>query len=689
MYIAKIEIENFRNFKKTEIVFNDGVNVIIGPNNTGKTNLIKALSLPIDYRGNKRLDVDDFNKDFSIEEIIKDPPKIKIAVTLKPGSNEEVDDLVTVSNWLTKLDASYEAILTYEYFLPEKELEVYRLAMCDVEDVEDETMKEKAWRIIKHDFLRLYIYRVWGGHVENQNIADGESLQKFDFQFLSAIRDVERDMLTGRNTLLRDVLDFFMDYDIKVRQGVENETKHAEIKQKKIEFSELADELLQKLQLRMESGKKQILSYAKSTGALISRAKPDFDGSVSDVEMFSTLRLIVEYETGIKIPATHNGLGYNNLIFMSLLLAKMQVDSDGNYLGSNAKVFSTLAIEEPEAHLHPSMQYKFLRFLKENKDEKKVRQVFVTTHSTHITSAISLDEIICLYSKDYQTEVGYPGRVFEDEKSRNYVQRFLDATKSDMLFAQKIILVEGLAEQILVPIFAKYLGRSLEDYHIAVINVGGRYFKHFLKMFDNSDSSLPKKVACLTDRDPERKKRDSDERYSACFPFQIGTNDAEYDYKDNASGEITAYENHSNIRFFSQCPSKGKTFEYDLILHNPTSDLLLTDTMKNLEEIKELMRLYESSKTLDEILDCLPGTDEKPHKKNQEIKDGVKQCDWSDDNKKIAVIASRYLNSISKGENALQIAYALDQNWDELEMQGMQDFRVPKYISDAIDWICQ
>ena len=58
--------------------------------------------------------------------------------------------------------------------------------------------------------------------------------------------------------------------------------------------------------------------------------------------MFSALRLIVEYETGIKIPATHNGLGYNNLIFMSLLLAKMQVNSNGDYLGSNAKVFSIL-----------------------------------------------------------------------------------------------------------------------------------------------------------------------------------------------------------------------------------------------------------------------------------------------------------------------------------------------------------
>ena len=84
---------------------------------------------------------------------------------------------------------------------------------------------------------------------------------------------------------------------------------------------------------------------------------------MSEEEFYSTLKLIVEYETGVKIPISNNGLGYNNLIFMSLLLAKMQIDSDGKYLGSNAKIFPILAIEEPEAHLHPSMQFQFLKFL--------------------------------------------------------------------------------------------------------------------------------------------------------------------------------------------------------------------------------------------------------------------------------------------------------------------------------------
>jgi putative ATP-dependent endonuclease of OLD family len=49
MYISKICVKNFRNFKDKEVLFNEGVNVIIRHNNAGKTNLIKALSLVIDY----------------------------------------------------------------------------------------------------------------------------------------------------------------------------------------------------------------------------------------------------------------------------------------------------------------------------------------------------------------------------------------------------------------------------------------------------------------------------------------------------------------------------------------------------------------------------------------------------------------------------------------------------------------
>lgn len=688
MYISKINISGFLNFKNTEVQFNDGVNVIIGHNNAGKTNLLKAISLVINYQGAKRLEVDDFNKHIELPELKDNPPKIKIELFITESKDEDLnsDDLVTVGNWLTKLESPYEALLTYEFFLPEKEVEKYKLA------VQDATDTNEVWKIISQDFIRLYIYKIFCGNTVNQTVADGESLEKFDFQFLDAIRDVERDMLTGRNTLLREVFHFFMDYEIKSDDTKDETTKKADIRAKTRAFSTESDALLSKLQERMETGKAHILSYANDTGASsFNKAKPDFEGSISDIEMFSALRLIVKYETGIdiKIPATHNGLGYNNLIFMSLLLAKMQVNSDGKHLGSNAKVFPILAIEEPEAHLHPAMQYKFLKFLRENKDtKKKVRQIFVTTHSTQITSAVSLDEIICLHEESGNLSVGYPGKCFSDDatgqKSKAYVQRFLDATKSDMLFAQKVILVEGLAEQLLLSVMAKYLGEFLEDNHIVIINVGGRYFDHFLNLFDGTKhNTIPKKIACLTDRDPTRRNRATEINFNKCYPFEYNQDAATYEYQDNASSKITAFEIHPNIRFFSQDPTNGKTFEYDLVLHNPTLNLLTTDSMKNRVEIKGLIEAYLNNEPLNNYNVLL----RRPNSENDRIWDSSSaNIVWNDIDKKKAIIASRYLNSVGKGENALELAYILEDN---LKCNGRHLFRVPQYIQDAIEYICQ
>lgn len=686
MYISQIHIKGFRNFKDNKILFNDGINVIIGHNNAGKTNLLKALSLVINTNSSKRLEVDDLYKNIPIKGLREAPPKVSIELSISQSIGEQLnsDDLVTVSNWLTKLEPPYEALLTYEFFLPEKEIERY---IKSLEFVTDDT---KAWEIIQRDFIRLYTYKIWGGFAQMQNPADSDSLQKFDFQFLDAIRDVERDMFSGRNTLLREVLDFFMDYEIKSDEGTEPNTKDTKLKEKKDEFITESQRLIKLVKDRMQGGKKHILSYATETGASFHKAHPDFDGSLSDIDIFSALKLIVRYETGMTVPVTHNGLGYNNLIYMSLLLAKMQVNSDGNYLGGNAKVFPILAIEEPEAHLHPAMQYKLLKFLRENKDtKKKVRQIFVTTHSTQITSAVSLDEIICLHDENGKLTIGYPGKVFPNDdsgkKAKAYVQRFLDATKSDMLFAQKVILVEGLAEQLLLSTLAKCSNesRSLEDNHIAVINVGGRYFEYFLHLFDSPNAHIiPKRIACLTDRDPERKDRNKNKpNYEKCYPFEFNQTPDQYDYQDNATDKISQYKDHPNIRFFSQAPDTGKTFEYDLVLHNPNLTLLITDSMKNQVEIKKMIECYRDNKPLAEIEAELRDSDE-----NDRIKESiVANTSWCDDNKKKALIAARYLNSVGKGENALELAHVLEENFKK---ETPEPFIVPDYISKAIEWIC-
>ncbi len=682
MYISKIKIVGFRNFKNAEILFNDGISVIIGPNNAGKTNLLKSIALILDNSGgSKRLDVDDFYKENDLTNIKNKPPEVTISLFLSESKDEvlHADDLVTVSNWITQLESPYQAQLTYSFFLPEEDRKEYKKALQNATDIDE------ALRIIKQDFIRKYIYKIFGGDPKFCNSAENENLQKFDYQFLNAIRDVERDMFTGRTTLLRDVLQFFMDYEIKkdTTKSVEEQTNEIKLKQK--EFGSKAKPAIDYLLSRIKEGQKEILDYATKTGASFNEARPGFEGDITEFELLAALKLIIEHETGIKIPATHNGLGYNNLIYMSLLLAKMQANADGSYYGSNAKVYPLLVIEEPEAHLHPSMQYKFLKFLKENR-KKKVRQIFVTSHSTHITSAVSLDEIICLHYGGNELSVGYPGKVFSNDEdgisSKAYVERFLDATKSNMLFAQKVILVEGISEQILLPSIARHIDKEkqLEDHHIEVINIGGRYFDHFLNLFDSTKpNTIHKKIVCITDRDPERKLiAGTNNSFKKCYPFEHNAEPDLYEYKDNASEKLTKYATHPNIRFFSQTDSKGKTLEYELALNNPTSDLLLTKSISNKEEIQELMNSLKNGKTLNEFILRLS-------EENTRIETGIKSpnCKWDDVDKKKAIIACRYLSSVSKGENALELTIKLEEDYNSNDPK----FIVPPYLKDALEWL--
>lgn len=680
MYISNISIENFRGFHEAKTIeLNEKLNIFIGHNNSGKTSIIKALQILFDTSYSKRLSVNDFNRQITIEELETNSPRITISSVFKESDEEKEysDDIVLVSTMLTKIKRPYEAKITYEFFLPEKEIEDYKVVMSSItsKNIED------YWNEIEHSFLSKYVWKLYGGDEKLKTTVDNDILSKFDFEFLQPIRDVERDLSSGSNSLLKEVIDFFIDYDIKNDKTKDKATVKSELLKVKREFADSAQLLMDKLQKRLTSGEKQIVTYADSTGATFDETSPHFDGNLNETTLYSALKLTLEDKMGIKLPPSNNGLGYNNLIYIALLLARMQKDAMGEYYGSNAKLFSVLAIEEPEAHLHPTMQYRFLKFLNENM-KSNVRQIFISTHSPNITAASKLDNLIVLNKENEKIEVAYPGRVFdtnnkEDKASKAYVERYLDVTKSDMLFSRRVILVEGISEQLLLPIFTNYLKGDLVDSHIAVINIGGRYFAHFLKLFDRdkSEFAINKRVAVITDLDPVRKENEvKGAKFNSCYPFELNT-DSNYEYKASSNKITDLYSDKGkNICVFTQTKNTGCTFEYELLLHNSACKELIVPSITNGDVIEMVMKNY--SKGFDELISYVGNS-----KECLRIIDGLKESRNKDQ-----LIAALYLHFVSKAESAQEIAEILNEKISDCQ-NGSFAFTIPPYIEEAIKWI--
>jgi len=726
MFISKIEIDNYRNFKPstvidgvkkgTEVEFNQGTNIIIGHNNAGKTNLLKAIQLVLDSRKAKsKLNVDDFCKEYKNFDI---PPEINISLTFKGESeNIEPDDhKVLVYDWLTKIEDPYEAKLSFSFFLPQGEdYESYQKEICKFKLNDGSFDTNKVWPFIKKYYFSKYVGCIYGGNIQNKERVNSELLEKFDLQFLDAIRDAEKQMFYGSNTILKDVLNYFLDYDITDGKKLKDLTDSASaiLKQRESQFETCSQCLFLGLESRIS--KDEILKYSKETGA-DKGGLPNLDAYVSEEDLLFALRLIVQVGQ-MRIPICNNGLGYNNLLYVALVLAKMQIESESTYYGENSKVFPVLAIEEPEAHLHPSMQFKFLKFLKKNVDvEKKVRQLFITSHSTHITAASDLENIICLY-KDCSEEikVSYPSRAImnyknseiNDEKiqnkrnleSKKYIQRFLDATKSNMLFADKVVLVEGLAEQLLLPCFAAYKKidtntditqeDELINQHVCIVSVDSRTFNHFLKLYSFSEENpyaINKKVVCITDADPTLNGK-------ACFPFELYDQENALKVASHVTALKTNFENNfNNIRVFYP-NHEGKTLEYEIAKCNASSSLILTSSFPS----KNSANTIENFEALQEVLKENPNDYKEIAKKynsfsltdNQENRlkcycNALEKSELNENDKSIALISAIYYNIISstKGEHSMLLEANLRQNLANEKTKTI--FKIPEYIENAL-----
>ncbi|MBK6965349.1 MAG: AAA family ATPase [Bacteroidales bacterium] len=186
-----------------------------------------------------------------------------------------------------------------------------------------------------------------------------------------------------------------------------------------------------------------------------------------------------------------NSLGYNNILYLATVLAELEG------LKTSETFLKILLIEEPEAHLHPQLQSKLLQYLKEQ-SKKNNFQIVVTTHSPSIAASVGLDAIKVLTTANSLSQPVYCelSKCGLDEKSKFFIERWLDITKSTLLFARGVLFVEGIAEALVIPELAKTVieklksslktinkPETLEDFGVSIININGIYFDNFMQLF--------------------------------------------------------------------------------------------------------------------------------------------------------------------------------------------------------------
>lgn len=217
-----------------------------------------------------------------------------------------------------------------------------------------------------------------------------------------------------------------------------------------------------------------------------------FDSYESELTISeSNIKSILE-KISIGIKDTDNmGLGSMNRLYMAAELLHLRKKTEGIKL---------CLIEEIEAHLHPQAQMKVMDGIQQ---EKEV-QFIMTTHSPNLASKIKIDQkstsvIICKDNDVYPLTKGNTKLLKEDY---SYLENFLDVTKSNLFFAKGVIIVEGWAEDLLIPVLANKIGKNLTRKEISVVNVGSTAYLHYARILMRNDGkTFNYPVAIVTDYD--------------------------------------------------------------------------------------------------------------------------------------------------------------------------------------------
>lgn len=552
MHLSKLKIKGYRCFSDDfEIDLNSGLNVIVGENGAGKTAIISAIrQLFIDSElGRYSISADDFSCPFNTYGGTAGSFFIQAEFD---GLNEK--DKVTLLPWVGN----------------------NKTALLNIE-AENKEIRGKYRKI------------VWGGSSKS-SLFEPELLDLIQCIYLPPLRDAEQKLSNGRQSRLSKLLRALNRKELK-NSKKSGKPHPLESKVKEFNTTLAADNNLGIKDANELINDNLTKAIGKNFGqkTSIQFAESDFTKIVESLKLLFYPDLSVDDQTLFR-SLNQNSLGYNNLLYIASILAELTFDE----YDEDQPIFKLLLIEEPEAHLHPQLQIRLLAHIKSVAEQNSNVQIIVTTHSTVLASSINIESIIHLSKSN--APVATPLRNCGiGTNSLQFINRWLDVTKSNLLFASGVILVEGIAEQMIIPALAKKVlreqnegRRNLEDLGVSTINLNGIYFNHFMQLYCNINvpgddglhvdgQNIPIRCAGITDLDPPKflknnipDPENADKTIEVSIDF-IPHNGNLREGTNHAIKLVDSINQSENARLFV---SKYKTLEYDLAMEGNNAAIM-------------------------------------------------------------------------------------------------------------------
>lgn len=445
MIISELKIYNFRRFKSVDgapglkITFHKGLNALIGENDSGKTAVIDALKLVLLTQSNEYIRPVD--EDFYKPVDGEVCSEFKIDCTISEFTQNEAKNFIEYLTFKKNGD-KIEYTLELHY---------------------------RAWKDGHKIFQELRV-----GDVDDGISIDGKARDLLKAVYLKPLRDAEREMSSGRSSRISQILLNHPIFKDKKEHIILNIFQEANEKIEKY-FTDDADgkRILQTIRDNLES----FNDKGQASNAEL---------KTSDIQLKAILESL-----SLNAPEINPGLGELNLLFIAAELLLLKDDTDGG--------MKLALIEELEAHLHPQAQLRLISYLQNEYNENDV-QIIISTHSPILASKINLKNLILM-----KNGFGYDlaeGKTGLQKGDYLFLQRFLDSTKANLFFAKGVIMVEGDAENILIPVIADILGYPLEKYGISIVNVGSTAFLRYSGIMIREDgNSIGIPVSVITDCD--------------------------------------------------------------------------------------------------------------------------------------------------------------------------------------------